>query len=65
MALIYNYIMSNQVYIPPINFNENENFNSSTVSINAIEPLEYNKVNSNLSIKAATENNYGVINLIN
>ena len=57
--------MSNQVYIPPINFNENENFNSSTVSINAIEPLEYNKVNSNLSIKAATENNYGVINLIN
>ena len=53
--------MSNQVYIPPINFNENENFNSSTVSINAIEPLEYNKVNSNLSIKAATENNYGVI----
>ena len=53
--------MSNQVYIPPINFNENENFNSSTVSINAIEPLEYNKINSNLSIKAATENNYGVI----
>ena len=53
--------MSNQVYIPPINFNENENFNSSTVSINAIEPLEYNKVNSNLSIKAATENNYGVL----
>lgn len=53
--------MSNQVYIPPINFNENENFNSSTVSINAIEPLEYNKLNSNLSIKAATENNYGVI----
>ena len=53
--------MSNQVYIPPINFNENENFNSSIVSINAIEPLEYNKVNSNLSIKAATENNYGVI----
>lgn len=53
--------MSNQVYIPPINFNENENLNSSTVSINAIEPLEYNKVNSNLSIKAATENNYGVI----
>ena len=61
MVLIYNHIMSNQVYIPPINFNENENFNSSTVSINAIEPLEYNKVNSNLSIKAATENNYGVI----
>ena len=54
-------IMSNQVYIPPINFNENENFNSSTVSINAIEPLEYNKLNSNLSIKAATENNYGVM----
>lgn len=61
MALIYNHIMSNQVYIPPINFNENENNNSSTVSINAIEPLEYNKINSNLSIKAATENNYGVI----
>ena len=54
-------LSSRQVYIPPINFNENENFNSSTVSINAIEPLEYNKVNSNLSIKAATENNYGVI----
>lgn len=53
--------MSNQIYIPPINFNENGNFNSSTVSINAIEPLEYNKVNSNLSIKAATENNYGVM----
>ena len=53
--------MSNQVYIPPINFNENENINSSTVSINAVEPLEYNKLNSNLSIKAATENNYGVI----
>ena len=53
--------MSNQVYIPPINFNENENFNSSAVSINAIEPLEYNKLNSNLSIKAATENNYGVL----
>ena len=53
--------MSNQVYIPPINFNENENNNSSTVSINAVEPLEYNKINSNLSIKAATENNYGVI----
>ena len=61
MALIYNHIMSNQVYIPPINFNENENNNSSTVSINAIEPLEYNKINSNLSIKAATENNYGVL----
>lgn len=61
MALIYNHIMSNQVYIPPINFNENEYNNSSTVSINAIEPLEYNKLNSNLSIKAATENNYGVI----
>ena len=53
--------MSNQVYIPPINFNENENLNSSTVSINAIEPLEYNKINSNLSIKAATENSYGVL----
>ena len=54
--------MSNQIYIPPINFNENENLNSSSVtSINAIEPLEYNKLNSNLSIKAATENNYGVI----
>ena len=53
--------MSNQIYIPPINFNENGNFNSSTVSINAIEPLEYNKINSNLSIKAATENNYGVM----
>lgn len=53
--------MSNQVYIPPINFNENEYNNSSTVSINAIEPLEYNKLNSNLSIKAATENNYGVL----
>ena len=61
MALIYNHIMSNQVYIPPINFNENENNNSSTVSINAVEPLEYNKLNSNLSIKAATENNYGVL----
>ena len=61
MALIYNHIMSNQVYIPPINFNEYENINSSTVSINAIEPLEYNKLNSNLSIKTATENNYGVI----
>ena len=53
--------MSNQIYIPPINFNENENNNSSTVSINAVDPLEYNKLNSNLSIKAATENNYGVI----
>ena len=53
--------MSNQVYIPPINFNEFDNQTGSTVSINAIEPLEYNKVNSNLSIKAATENNYGVI----
>ena len=53
--------MSNQVYIPPINFNENENNNSSTVSINAVDPLEYNKLNSKLSIKAATENNYGVI----
>ena len=53
--------MSNQVYIPPINFNEFDNQTGSTVSINAIEPLEYNKINSNLSIKAATENNYGVI----
>ena len=53
--------MSNQVYIPPINFNEFDNQTDSTVSINAIEPLEYNKLNSNLSIKAATENNYGVI----
>ena len=54
--------MSNQIYIPPINFNENENLNSSAnANINAIEPLEYNKLNSNLSIKAATENNYGVI----
>ena len=53
--------MSNQVYISPINFNENENINSSTVSINAVDPLEYNKLNSNLSIKAATENNYGVL----
>ena len=53
--------MSNQVYIPPINFNENENNNSSTVSINAVDPLEYNKLHSNLSIKAATENNYGVM----
>ena len=53
--------MSNQVYIPPINFNENENINSSTVSINAVDPLEYNKLNSKLSIKAATENNYGVL----
>ena len=53
--------MSNQVYIPPINFNEFDNQTGSITSINAIEPLEYNKVNSNLSIKAATENNYGVI----
>ena len=53
--------MSNQVYIPPINFNEFDNQTGSTVSINAVEPLEYNKLNSNLSIKAATENNYGVI----
>ena len=54
--------MSNQVYIPPINFNEYENLNSSSnANINAIEPLEYNKLNSNLSIKAATENNYGVL----
>ena len=54
--------MSNQVYIPPINFNENEKLNSSSnAKINAIEPLEYNKLNSQLSIKAATENNYGVI----
>ena len=50
--------MSNQVYIPPINFNENENNNSSIVSINAVDPLEYNKLNSKLSIKAATENNF-------
>ena len=53
--------MSNQVYIPPINFNEFDNQTGSITSINAIEPLEYNKLNSNLSIKAATENNYGVI----
>ena len=53
--------MSNQVYIPPINFNEFDNQTSSITSINAIEPLEYNKLNSNLSIKAATENNYGVL----
>lgn len=53
--------MSNQVYIPPINFNEFDNQTGSITSINAIEPLEYNKINSNLSIKAATENNYGVI----
>ena len=53
--------MSNQIYIPPINFNEFDNQTGSTVSINAVEPLEYNKLNSNLSIKAATENNYGVI----
>ena len=53
--------MSNQVYIPPINFNEFDNQTGSNTSINAIEPLEYNKLNSNLSIKAATENNYGVI----
>ena len=61
MALIYNHIMSNQVYIPPINFNEFDNQTGSITSINAIEPLEYNKLNSNLSIKAATENNYGVL----
>ena len=53
--------MSNQVYIPPINFNEFDSQTGSITSINAIEPLEYNKLNSNLSIKAATENNYGVI----
>ena len=53
--------MSNQVYIPPINFNEFDNQTGSITSINAVEPLEYNKLNSNLSIKAATENNYGVI----
>ena len=53
--------MSNQVYIPPINFNDFDNQTGSITSINAIEPLEYNKLNSNLSIKAATENNYGVI----
>lgn len=54
--------MSNQIYIPPINFNENENLNSSSnAKINAVEPLEYNKLNSQLSIKAATENNYGVV----
>ena len=53
--------MSNQVYIPPINFNEFDNQTGSITLINAVEPLEYNKLNSNLSIKAATENNYGVI----
>ena len=53
--------MSNQIYIPPINFNEFDNQTGSITSINAVEPLEYNKLNSNLSIKAATENNYGVI----
>lgn len=53
--------MSNQVYIPPINFNEFDNQTGSITSINAVDPLEYNKLNSNLSIKAATENNYGVI----
>ena len=53
--------MSNQIYIPPINFNEFDNQTGSITSINAIEPLEYNKINSQLSIKAATENNYGVI----
>lgn len=53
--------MSNQIYIPPINFNEFDNQTGSIVSINAVEPLEYNKLNSQLSIKAATENNYGVI----
>ena len=54
--------MSNQVYIPPINFNEFDNLNSSTITkINAVEPLEYNKLNSQLSIKAASESNYGVI----
>ena len=53
--------MSNQIYIPPIDFNETDNQTGPTVSINAIEPLEYNKSNSKLSIKAANENNYGVI----
>lgn len=53
--------MSNQVYIPPINFNEFDNQTGSITSINAVEPLEYNKLNSQLSIKAATENNYGVL----
>ena len=53
--------MSNQIYIPPINFNEFDNQTGSITSINAVEPLEYNKLNSQLSIKAATENNYGVI----
>ena len=53
--------MSNQIYIPHINFNEFDNQTGSITSINAIEPLEYNKINSQLSIKAATENNYGVI----
>ena len=53
--------MSNKIYIPPINFNEFDNQTGSITSINAIEPLEYNKLNSQLSIKAATENNYGVI----
>ena len=54
--------MSNQIYIPPINFNEIDNLNSSTITkINAVEPLEYNKLNSQLSIKAASESNYGVI----
>ena len=51
--------MSNQIYIPPINFNENENLNSSSnAKINAVDPLEYNKLNSNLSIKAATEKKF-------
>lgn len=53
--------MSNQIYIPPINFNDFDVQTGSTTSINAIEPLEYNKLNSNLSIKVATENNYGVM----
>lgn len=53
--------MSNKIYIPPINFNEFDVQTGSTTSINAIEPLEYNKLNSNLSIKVATENNYGVM----
>ena len=48
--------MSNQIYIPPINFNEFDNQTGSITSINAVEPLEYNKLNSQLSIKAATEN---------
>ena len=53
--------MSNQIYIPPINFNEFDNSTSPITKINAVEPLEYNKSNSQLSIKAASENNYGVV----